>query len=149
MILQLDLQVGCEADYLPDHATCRQWVKVALEKAGFSAKKVDMTIRTVDTAESAHLNQTYRQKAGPTNILSFPFDIPSKKSVSLLGDLIICAPLVVQEASAQHKELRAYWAHLIVHGTLHLLAYDHQAEEQAIVMEKLETIILKSLGFAP
>ncbi len=112
--------------------------------------KVELSLRLVDEAESADLNQRYRGKAGPTNVLSFPFEPPpGARGRRYLGDLAICAPVVVREAAEQAKAPEAHWAHLVVHGVLHLLGYDHLDEAMALVMETLETRILGDLGFPP
>ena|SRR3990167_10185546 len=115
------------------------------EKIHSSCSEVCITI--VDPKTSAELNQTYRQKSSPTNVLSFTYDpIPGITQESL-GDLAICAALVESEALAQHKKSSAHWAHLTIHGVLHLLGYDHIAEHEAIEMEALEIQILQKLGF--
>jgi probable rRNA maturation factor len=102
----------------------------------------------VDEAESATLNAQYRGKQGPTNVLSFGFDSPPGVDVPLLGDLVICAPVVVREALEQGKPGQAHWAHMTIHGVLHLLGYDHQTPEQAQIMEALEIAALADLGYA-
>jgi probable rRNA maturation factor len=94
----------------------------------------------------ANLNHTYRAKAGPTNVLSFPADIPDSVDCDLLGDIVICAPVVVREAEEQHKIGAHHWAHLTVHGVLHLLGFDHTDDHEAEQMEQLEITILKALG---
>jgi len=113
---------------------------------------VELTIRLVDEDEGTSLNQTYRGNTGPTNILSFPFenleDIPDEFNIPLLGDIVICVPVVKQEAQTQNKKEINHWAHLTVHGTLHLLGYNHINDEDAQTMENLETTILSSLGFS-
>jgi probable rRNA maturation factor len=122
--------------------------KAAREKA--AGQKVELSSRLVDEAESADLNQRYRGKTGPTNVLSFPFEPPpGTRGRKYLGDLAICAPVVAREAVEQGKDLEAHWAHLVVHGVLHLLGYDHLEEPEAQVMEALETRILGELGFPP
>ena len=107
----------------------------------------ELSIRVIDENESADLNLNYRQKSGPTNILSFPFSGIQGTDISLLGDIAICAPLVRQEAVQQDKTLEAHWAHLTVHGVLHLNGFDHEEVLAAKEMETLETDILKTLGF--
>jgi len=104
-------------------------------------------VRLVDIAEMKTLNETYRDKAGPTNVLSFPSDLPDDLQLPLLGDIVICAPVVRAEAAEQGKNLTAHWAHMTIHGTLHLLGYDHIAEEEAAAMEALESAILKRLDY--
>lgn len=108
---------------------------------------VEMTIRIVDEVEARQLNERWRQRAYPTNVLSFPFECPPGLDIPLLGDIVICAPLVASEAVEQHKPQQAHWVHLVIHGTLHLLGYDHISESQAQVMESLETRILHDLGY--
>jgi len=109
--------------------------------------KISLIVRLIDKKESALLNQTYRQKAGPTNILSFPDDPIPGFTTDSLGDLAICAPLVAEEADEQHKPVDAHWAHLFIHGLLHLLHYDHIEDQDAEIMEKLEIEILLKLGY--
>jgi probable rRNA maturation factor len=129
---------------IPSRYYFQRWINTALQKHG---KNSEIAIRIVDKNESAQLNKNYRHKVGPTNILSFPFDPPQGIQLPLLGDLIICAPLVVQEAKQQHKEVLAHWAHLTIHGCLHLLGYDHIKLRDAKIMESLEVKILQQLGF--
>ncbi len=134
---------------VPTRQQFKHWVEQALT-AGIDFKKthrVEITIRLVDEAESAELNYKYRHKNNPTNILSFPAERIPRKPFSYLGDLIICAPLVSQEADEQKKTVIAHWAHLTIHGVLHLLGYDHKQEGEATIMEAIEIDILKSLGF--
>ncbi len=137
------IQSATSAADLPDEADFTRWVKLVLEKHERSGEVV---IRLVDEAESAELNQTYRHKKGPTNILSFPFDAPVETESELLGDLLICAPVVLQEASQQGKPARHHWAHIVIHGVLHLLGYDHIDEADARRMETLEINLLKTLN---
>jgi probable rRNA maturation factor len=101
----------------------------------------------VDETESQELNFQYRKKNKPTNVLSFPADIPDEVGVPLLGDLVVCAPVVEREAKEQGKTLEAHWAHMLVHGTLHLLGYDHIEDDEANVMEALETRLITQLKF--
>ncbi|MGS6552627.1 rRNA maturation RNase YbeY [Escherichia coli] len=107
----------------------------------------EVTIRVVDTAESHSLNLTYRGKDKPTNVLSFPFEVPPGMEMSLLGDLVICRQVVEKEAQEQGKPLEAHWAHMVVHGSLHLLGYDHIEDDEAEEMEALETEIMLALGY--
>ena len=107
-----------------------------------------MTIRVVGMAEGAALNETYRHRKGPTNVLSFPYEDTTDTALPLLGDLVICAPVVMREAKEQDKPPQAHWAHLTVHGSLHLLGYDHEEAEQAEIMEGLEKDVLAGLGYA-
>jgi len=144
-MIDLDLQIATAAAALPNEAQFRLWVETAL--AG-RRDEAELTIRIVDDAESAELNETFRGKQGPTNVLSFPFEAPPGVELPLLGDIVICAPKVVREALEQVKPLEAHWAHLTIHGCLHLLGYDHIEPEEAEAMEALETELLAALGYA-
>ncbi len=110
-------------------------------------KDAEVTIRIVDEEEGAELNRRYRNGAGATNVLAFNYAEDSFAQSDLLGDVIICAPIVVQEALSQNKSIDAHWAHMVVHGILHLCGYRHGEEKEARKMEKLETAILSELGF--
>ncbi len=151
MKLDIDLQQACEDYQTPSLEQFSQWVAQALQKANFDVPEdmpVEMTLRLVDTYESRELNRTYRDKNHPTNVLSFPFETPEDIPLVLLGDLVICAPVVEHEAAEQHKTTEAHWAHMVIHGTLHLLGYDHIEEQDADVMEALEVQTLAELGYA-
>jgi len=139
------LQRQTTKSYIPSRYYFQRWVNLALAKHN---KPVEVTIRIVNQKESALLNETYRHKTGPTNILSFPFETPPGIKMPLLGDLVICAPLVAKEAKQQQKTLIAHWAHLVIHGILHLLGYDHIKKKDAAQMEKIEIELLARLGFA-
>jgi len=141
----LDLQLACEqTSGLPDEAAFQRWLEAAVTP--FQPES-EVTIRLVDEAESHELNLTYRGKDKPTNVLSFPFEAPPGIELPLLGDLIICRQVVEQEADEQGKSVEAHWAHMVVHGTLHLLGYDHIEDEEAEEMEALETEIMLALGY--
>lgn len=144
-MIELDLQIATSAAALPSKAQFRLWVEKALEGRRDEA---ELTIRIVDDEESAELNETYRGKQGPTNVLSFPFEAPPGVELPLLGDIVICAPKVAREAEEQGKPQEAHWAHLTLHGCLHLLGYDHIEPEEAEEMEALETELLAALGYA-
>lgn len=142
----LDLQIVSENhENLPTEAQINQWLNVILPPFMPNA---ELTIRIVDQAESQQLNHTYRQKNKPTNVLSFPFESPVEMETPLLGDLIICKQIIEQEAQEQHKSLNSHWAHMIVHGCLHLLGYDHIDDDEAEEMEGLEIEIMAELGFS-
>ena len=146
MSIRVDLQVACtHTDALPTAKQFRQWADQAL---GERFKHAELTIRLVDIAESAELNETYRHKKGPTNVLSFPFEADVPMRVPLLGDLVICADVVAREADEQHKPLESHWAHMVIHGCLHLIGFDHLNDTQAQEMEGLEIQIMQSLGYA-
>ncbi len=139
---QLDIQLATQSDNLPDEEQFQLWIDAVLAD---DQQDREVVIRIVDEAEMTALNESYRQKTGPTNILSFPFQPPPQIESNLLGDLIICAPVIDKEAKQQNKKVLDHWAHIVVHGMLHLLGYDHLTEEEAQVMENLEINILQSL----
>ncbi|MGX2950649.1 rRNA maturation RNase YbeY [Ursidibacter sp. B-7004-1] len=150
MNLFIDLQLACEnSNNLPTEEQFSHWVNQALTMQAQTADypETEITIRIVDEAESHELNLTYRGKDKPTNVLSFPFEVPEGIELPLLGDLVICRQVVEKEALEQQKPLDAHWAHLAIHGTLHLLGYDHLTDEEAEEMESLETQIMQSLGY--
>ncbi len=141
----IDLQIASEnIDGLPTLEQIEQWATAAVQP---ESDDVEMTVRIVDEAESQALNRTYRAKDRPTNVLSFPFECPTEVSLPLLGDLVICRQVVEYEAAEQEKPLMAHWAHMVVHGSLHLLGYDHIDDTEAEEMESLETKIMQGLGF--
>ncbi|HYW04014.1 MAG TPA: rRNA maturation RNase YbeY [Gammaproteobacteria bacterium] len=142
--LALAVQRATAAGGLPSDADIADWAEAALEDL---PGPVELTVRLVDEEESATLNQRFRGKAGPTNVLSFPFDAPPGVDLPLLGDLVICAPVVAREAAGQDKTGRAHWAHMVIHGVLHLRGYDHQEPQEAGRMESLEIRLLGRLGF--
>ncbi|MGM0593291.1 MAG: rRNA maturation RNase YbeY [Pseudomonadota bacterium] len=144
-MIDLDLQVATDVDGIPDEAAFRRWVAAAL--AG-RREEAQLTVRLTDEAEIADLNHTYRGKDKPTNVLSFPFEAPPGVALPLLGDIVICAAVVAREAVEQGKPLEAHWAHMVIHGTLHLLGYDHIDEAGAAEMEGLEIRLLAGLGYA-
>ena len=142
----IDLQIACEQETgLPTVEQIEQWATAAVQP---QSDEVEMTVRIVDEAESHELNLNYRGKDRPTNVLSFPFECPDEVELPLLGDLVICRQVVEREAQEQEKPLMAHWAHMVVHGSLHLLGYDHIEDDEAEEMESLETQIMKGLGFA-
>ena len=142
----IDLQIACEQESgLPTAEQIEQWATAAVQP---ESDEVEMTVRIVDEAESHALNLNYRGKDRPTNVLSFPFECPDEVELPLLGDLVICRQVVEREAQEQDKPLMAHWAHMVVHGSLHLLGYDHIEDDEAEEMESLETQIMTGLGFA-
>ena len=141
----VDLQIATEnIEGLPTEEQIVQWATAAVQPEG---DEVEMTVRIVDEAESHELNLTYRGKDRPTNVLSFPFECPDEVELLLLGDLVICRQVVEREAAEQEKPLMAHWAHMVVHGSLHLLGYDHIEDDEAEEMESLETQLMQGLGF--
>ena len=141
----VDLQLAIENINHPDSESCEKIMLEVLTTVGIS-DTLECTIRIVDEKESTALNEQYRNKQGATNVLSFPFESPAEIDLNLLGDLVICAPIVIAEAQQQKKSAEQHWTHLIVHGCLHLLGYDHSDEAEADEMEKLECQILMKLG---
>ena len=139
----LDLQIAAEQSGLPTLAEFQRWANTAL----VDTPSAELTIRVVEADESQQLNHDYRGKNKPTNVLSFPFESDVALTPPLLGDLIICASVVASEALAQHKSLEAHWAHMVVHGILHLLGYDHVEPAGAACMEHLEITLLNQLGY--
>ena len=142
----LDLQLACEdTSGLPDEAQFQAWLDAVIPQF---QEEAEVTIRVVDEAESHELNLTYRGKDKSTNVLSFPFEAPPGIELPLLGDLIICRQVVEREATEQVKPLDAHWSHMVIHGSLHLLGYDHIEDDEAEEMEGLETEIMLALGFS-
>lgn len=142
----IDLQIACEQESgLPTAEQIEQWATAAVQP---QSDEVEITVRIVDEAESHELNLNYRGKDRPTNVLSFPFECPDEVELPLLGDLVICRQVVEREAQEQDKPLMEHWAHMVVHGSLHLLGYDHIEDDEAEEMESLETQIMIGLGFA-
>lgn len=144
MSVNLDLQLASEADALPQQQDIQTWLDAVLDEVQLPQGEV--TVRIVDETESRELNHQYRGKDYPTNVLSFPFEAPPGVELDLLGDLVICAPVVAREAAEQHKPLQHHWAHMCVHGTLHLLGFDHIDDNDAEEMENLEIRILAKLA---
>lgn len=138
----VDVQQVVEAD-VPTEQQFHLWASTALAEI---AEDCELSIRLVSEAESAELNSTYRGKDTPTNVLSFPFESPVPLTPRLLGDLVLCVAVVEREAAEQNKMVEAHWAHLLVHGCLHLLGYDHLEDDEAEQMEALEVQILQQLG---
>ena len=144
--MDINLDVQRAVDALPTDDDVLKWVKETLTFENHG--DIELTIRFVNEEESAELNEQYRHKTGPTNVLSFPFQAPAEVELNLLGDLIICVDVVKQQASEQKKEELAHWAHMVVHGTLHLLGYDHLTDAEADTMEAKEIKILSKLGYS-
>jgi probable rRNA maturation factor len=143
--LKVTLQNRARDPQTPSKQQFQQWAQAALISP---VAKTEVNIRLVKSAESAALNKKFRHKNGPTNILSFSYRPVPGEDTEMLGDLVICAELVAQEAQVENKAVLAHWAHLTVHGLLHLQGYDHEKSRDAAVMERLEADILQTLGFA-
>lgn len=157
----IDLQKEIKMPSLPTKQRFQSWIASALssesvmsvitEYLPFVPNKKNilrMTIRLVDEAESSSLNEAYRQKKGPTNVLSFPFETFNDQKTLYLGDLVICAPLMQVEALNQKKEVMDHYAHIAIHGFLHLLGFDHIESEEAEQMELIEANVLAQLSIA-
>ena len=146
MNLSIDIQKACASEDSPDEDSIKRWVSAAIRD---ERDECELSIRIVDEQESADFNQRYRGKSGATNVLSFPFDAVTPEPLPILGDLVICAPVLVREAAEQQKTITAHWAHIVIHGVLHLLGYDHIEDQDAEQMESLETEIMLILDFPP
>ena len=154
--LRVDTQFAARRPWVPAAAALRRWASTAhgaaLERAGRTARPVTppggaVCIRVVGAAASRRLNREYRGKDKPTNVLSFPASTFERELGGALGDLVICAPVVAAEARTQHKPPTAHWAHMVVHGILHLHGYDHERAREARTMEGLEVEILRGFGY--
>ncbi|MDH5231142.1 MAG: rRNA maturation RNase YbeY [Nitrosopumilus sp.] len=130
--------------YLPGEEQISQWAKASLQH---QVDQAELSIRVVSDNEMQNLNQQFRGKANPTNVLSFPADLPEGLDVDLLGDIVIAASVVAREAEEQCKPVESHWAHMVVHGCLHLLGFDHNNDADANEMEHLETEIMQQLNF--
>lgn len=148
MNVQVDVQTACDDDTVPETTSVDAWVTRAVEAVG-TRTDVDVSVRIVDAEEIQALNREYRDKDKPTNVLSFPAGpiggLPEDAPV-LLGDIVVCASVVGSEAREQGKTVGDHWAHMLVHGTLHLLGFDHETDSEATDMEALETRILTANG---
>ena len=144
MTIELDIQIATGFEPIPSAEQFELWAGLALQDHA----RAELTLRLVDREESSQLNGRYRGKDGPTNVLSFPAELPPGIGLSLLGDIVICAPLVAEQARQQRKSVESHWAHLVVHGVLHLLGHDHHTEAEAGKMESLEVDLLASIGIA-
>ena len=142
--IKITIQTITHNTFIPSRYFLHQWVNQALSNQ--TENKI-VNIRLVSKKESAELNSTYRHKKGPTNILSFPFEPPPEISSPFLGDLVICAALVNQQAKQQAKTRLAHWAHIVIHGCLHLIGYDHIHDKDASKMETIEIQLLEDLGY--
>ena len=144
MNLMIDIQKISNLNSLPENDSIIKWTKKALDK---KYKGAEIVIRIVDADESRELNKIWCKKNYATNVLSFPISKPIKQAPNLLGDVVICANLVVTEAKEQNKNIDEHYAHLIIHGILHLQGYDHQSQDEANIMESKEINILNNLGY--
>jgi probable rRNA maturation factor len=143
MNLTVDIE-SASSEPAPEEEDLRKWIRAALSNR---RGDTEISLRLVDVDEMSQLNEAYRGNSGATNVLSFPADLPAELQLPLLGDIVICAPIVHREALEQGKSANAHWAHMAIHGTLHLLGFDHLEDEEAEVMEALETAILAELHY--
>ncbi|OGT82326.1 MAG: rRNA maturation RNase YbeY [Gammaproteobacteria bacterium RIFCSPLOWO2_02_FULL_52_10] len=142
--ITVEVQIACKDQDIPTAARIRNWVKMSLKGL---RKRAELTVRIVNKSEGTKLNEYWRNRKGPTNVLAFPAG-GQQQMPELLGDIVICAPVVKKEAIQQHKVLTAHWAHMVVHGVLHLLGFEHDEKQTAAIMEAMEIRILHDLGFA-
>ncbi len=141
----IEIQNASNMNSLPANKLITEWVEQALDE---KHQEAEITLRIVDEEEGLALNKEWRKKETATNVLSFPVGEILEQAPNLLGDIVICAPIVEQEANQQGKIFDAHWAHLVIHGVLHLQGYDHESDEQADIMESKEIRILKKIGYA-
>lgn len=153
MNITIDLQIACQVDSAPRETEVHSWLEQAYRAGRPDASgRSEVSVRIVDEDESRTLNKQYRQQDKPTNVLAFPAGSPDEISglpddaMQVLGDLVICGPLVEQEATEQGKSAAGHWGHLLVHGMLHLLGFDHETSRQAAEMETMEKKILADRG---
>lgn len=146
MTLAIDVQIATDDSNIPSTSDMQKWVAAALQHAdGMADADVELAVRIVDVDEIRSLNKTFRKQDKPTNVLSFPagdMDGIPGDSTRLLGDVVVCAPVIAAEAQKQGKELADHWCHMLVHGSLHLLGFDHGTDAEAAEMEGLEAKIL-------
>ena len=155
MNISAEIQVASEGDDVPDPESISGWLRevmrnqtvMNLNSPADNEQTAEVCVRIVDVEEIEYLNSTYRHKPGSTNVLSFPSQLPADIPLRQLGDIVICAAVVNNEAAQQYKTPQAHWAHMVIHGALHLLGYDHENDDDAEVMEDLETQILQGMGF--
>ena len=149
--LELVVQNDDDIAGVPDDARILCWTQAAVDGANAVLEldePYELTVRIVSADESQQLNRDYRGKDYATNVLSFPFEAPPDVDVAILGDLAICADVVIREAQEQKKDVMAHWAHMVIHGTLHLLGFDHIEDDEAEQMEALEIGLLAGFGIA-
>lgn len=147
---RIDVQLAVDGDGIPDIAAICHWVRLTLDAAEVVGP-MEVSVRIIDSHEMQSLNRRYRDRDKPTNVLSFPAgqvaELPPGEPRAL-GDIAVCAPLVLEEAAGQGKPVEHHWAHMLVHGTLHLLGYDHENDGDAHEMERLEVRILELAGIS-
>ena len=139
--LKLSIQYAARATDIPSRPAFRKWIKAAL------THDAEIGLRVVDEAEGHSLNRNFRNRDYATNVLTFIYDNAGPSAQSLAGDIVLCAPIIEREAREQHKNLTAHYAHLTVHGVLHLQGYDHESDVEAAAMEQVEAEIVERLGY--
>lgn len=144
---QIDIQIACTDTIPVSSEQLVSWIGITLDAHQSNA---ELTLRLVDTREITELNRTYRKQDKPTNVLAFPGNIPDTIELEFpfLGDVVICPSVMQSEALEQHVALDAHWAHIVIHGVLHLLGYDHMEEDDSVRMQKMEILLLAKLEFA-
>ncbi len=145
MNMPIELQLGCtDGVEIPCSATINQWVNATFSVIEHAPES--LTVRIVNEQEISELNRRYRGQNKPTNVLSFPFEAVAEVDYSYLGDIIICSAVVKKESHQQDKSIQSHFAHIVIHGTLHLCGFDHQTDDEAAVMEEAERTILTKIG---
>jgi len=144
MSIEVDIQYATDWPDLPNEDQLKLWVETALENV---KKNAELTIRIVDEDEGKQLNEQWQKSQGPTNVLSFTYEGEPNIAPDLLGDIVICAPVVSREAKEQNKNNHAHWAHMVIHGVLHLSGFDHIKPQDADCMENLEIKLLEKLNY--
>lgn len=144
--MEVEVQIASASEGVPSTTELARWARAAARAPADAS--TECTLRVVDEHEGTLLNERYRAGRGATNVLAFPFESPPGVSMPILGDVVLCAPIAHREALEQEIEIRAHWAHLVVHGVLHLLGHDHRFEDEAARMRAEESRILDILGFA-
>ena len=147
MKVKVEFQKACDVP-TPSTQDFEKWIRLTINVIEYSKGNTEVNIRAIDEQEMSFLNSTFRGKTGTTNILSFPAHLPDEIGLNLLGDIAICGPIVAKEAARLDKPDNSHWAHLTIHGTLHLVGYDHRTKKESNQMENLEARILKKLGIS-
>ena len=142
----VDIQLADSSAKTPDAQHIRGWVAAVFTTLGRSP--LALTVRVIGEEEMAKLNRRYRGRNQSTNVLSFPIEPLPGMRTDLLGDIVVCGPVVDREAAIQHKSPMGHWAHMVVHGLLHLFGYDHESDQDAMAMEALEKSMLEGLGYS-
>ena len=145
MTIEVNIQIACTVSETPSKNKLKKWACITLSEFLDTG---EVTIRIVDTAESRQLNEHWRKVKGPTNVLSFNYGDNPAPVNNYIGDIVLCAPVIIKEAKEQKKNIQAHFAHLVIHGCLHLLGYEHKKKQDADEMETLEIELMHKLGYA-